>query len=430
MRRLVLLAGLLFLFSVPAHSQTITTGGSDCSVSTNCVVVNTQADSGSVGFVISGTWTGTLNFEVSAGSGNFVSVSSFPPSSTTGVTSSSANGTWQASVSGMVTFRVRASAGFTGSAVVVIQVSRATAVASLSGGGGGGGGCSPSASAGQILYSPAGTDCGGTDFVYSLQGTTVPDSTSTFTFTDAYQVDWGWDASSDVPGWSIVDSTTGSVCEMALAPASTAQLTCNDAVTGAGAGAWSLEFDTNGGQARFLGATSGQLIVRPQAAAGTPVWTAGTSSGTPVVAAASPLTINSATGQIACNTCETTQQFAGGCALGVLSNLTNYCPVNGIASLSTTEATAQVAGLLAHDSTITSLFVQLSANVVAANTVVVTVDDNTSGTLATCTVAASTSTCSVTGLSVAVSAAHQLSIKVVGSTTAGTAAVATAIGYF
>lgn len=131
----------------------------------------------------------------------------------------------------------------------------------------------------------------------------------------------------------------------------------------------------------------------------------------------------------ACQTATPTAIYSGGCASGVLSNLTNFCPVSGVNALSITEATAQVSGLVPRAITITAMYVQLSANVVAANTVVVTVDDNTSATAATCTVAAGTSTCNVTGLSVSVSVAHQLSAKVVGSTTAGTAAVAIGILY-
>src|SRR5271157_173618 len=53
------------------------------------------------------------------------------------------------------------------------------------------------------------------------------------------------------------------------------------------------------------GGTSGSLNVVTQAIAGTPTWTAGTSSGTPAVTASVPLVITAATGNIACLTCVT-----------------------------------------------------------------------------------------------------------------------------
>ena len=54
----------------------------------------------------------------------------------------------------------------------------------------------------------------------------------------------------------------------------------------------------NVGELKLNGNTSGALLIVPQAAAGTPTWTAGTSSGTPVVTASAPLTITAATGNI------------------------------------------------------------------------------------------------------------------------------------
>ena len=135
MRKLFLFLGSLLLYAMPAWgAQNISTGGTDCTTATNCAVQSVQVDSGSAGFVITGTWSGTLNFEVSADGTNFTAVSAFPPNSSTGVTTTSANGTWRSGVSGMITFRVRASAGFTGTAVVTIQISRATTSAAIPGG--------------------------------------------------------------------------------------------------------------------------------------------------------------------------------------------------------------------------------------------------------------------------------------------------------
>ncbi len=55
---------------------------------------------------------------------------------------------------------------------------------------------------------------------------------------------------------------------------------------------------TTQGTLTLDGLTSGALIITTQSAAGTPTWTAGTSSGTPVVTASAPLAITTATGNL------------------------------------------------------------------------------------------------------------------------------------
>ena len=55
----------------------------------------------------------------------------------------------------------------------------------------------------------------------------------------------------------------------------------------------------NLGKIQLNGSTSGSFAIEPQAAAGSPLWMVGTSSGTPAVTASSPLTITAATGNIA-----------------------------------------------------------------------------------------------------------------------------------
>jgi hypothetical protein len=59
------------------------------------------------------------------------------------------------------------------------------------------------------------------------------------------------------------------------------------------------------GQLALSGNTSGTVTLAPQAIAGTPTITFGTSSGTPAVTASSPLAITTATGNITCATCAT-----------------------------------------------------------------------------------------------------------------------------
>lgn len=77
------------------------------------------------------------------------------------------------------------------------------------------------------------------------------------------------------------------------------------------AGALTLGLNTSVlGTIRMNGNTSGSLLITPQAAAGTPTWTAGTSSGTPAVTASPPLTITTATGNVTCATCATSSTIA------------------------------------------------------------------------------------------------------------------------
>ena len=63
--------------------------------------------------------------------------------------------------------------------------------------------------------------------------------------------------------------------------------------------------NTTAGGLNIEGGTSGFLNIVTQLIAGTPVWTAGTNSGTPAVTASLPLAIAAATGNIACATCTT-----------------------------------------------------------------------------------------------------------------------------
>jgi hypothetical protein len=56
--------------------------------------------------------------------------------------------------------------------------------------------------------------------------------------------------------------------------------------------------DGNNAKVQLYGATSGSLTIEPQSVAGSPQWTAGTSSGTPAVTASAPLAISTATGNI------------------------------------------------------------------------------------------------------------------------------------
>ena len=121
-----------------AKSSIITTHGTDCSVATNCLVASLVQDQGGATLVLSGTWTGTIQFEATGdGGATWASVNVLPLNSTTAVTSTTANGTWQVNIAGFTGLRMRSSASMTGSATATITPSAASA---RSNGGGGGGG--------------------------------------------------------------------------------------------------------------------------------------------------------------------------------------------------------------------------------------------------------------------------------------------------
>ena len=62
---------------------------------------------------------------------------------------------------------------------------------------------------------------------------------------------------------------------------------------------------TNTGTLSFAGATSGEAILTPQSAAGTPILTLPTTTGTLASSASSPLVLNTVTGVLTCPTCVT-----------------------------------------------------------------------------------------------------------------------------
>lgn len=76
----------------------------------------------SVAVQITGTFSGTVQFEVSMDGGTtWVSISGTPVASTTTATSATAPGMWQFDISGIELFRVRCSAYTSGSINVYMQ---------------------------------------------------------------------------------------------------------------------------------------------------------------------------------------------------------------------------------------------------------------------------------------------------------------------
>ena len=135
MKRLLLLA-LVVLWSIPqwAASAVLTTNGSSCPGTTNttAIVVNLPEDKGGATLTVAGTWTGTISFYGTGsgginGGGIWTALSVLPIGSSTAVTSTTANGTWQVNVAGFTGVCMLSSASMTGSATVTITPSAASA---------------------------------------------------------------------------------------------------------------------------------------------------------------------------------------------------------------------------------------------------------------------------------------------------------------
>lgn len=120
-----LVSAFLFLCASLAWSQSSITGGINSSGSTcpinvqasNCVVLQLPAFSSTVGVSILGTYSATLQFEVSADFGaSWVNATAIPQPVAAGVTSATSTGTWQVNVAGMSHVRIRGSAYTSGTA--------------------------------------------------------------------------------------------------------------------------------------------------------------------------------------------------------------------------------------------------------------------------------------------------------------------------
>lgn len=143
-RRAVVLLGLL-LASVPAWAQVPTAPTATASLTTStcpgtgCVQLNVSGY-GSASVQLTGSWSGTVTFEVSTDGVNFVSVLLNPSTSTTPVSTTTSSGLWLGSVGGAKYLRARFSTASSGTVVVTLQASPAGSARNSGGGGGGGSG--------------------------------------------------------------------------------------------------------------------------------------------------------------------------------------------------------------------------------------------------------------------------------------------------
>lgn len=141
MRRAFLVLASFLLMTVGAFTQimnfqngVISTGGSDCSVATNCVIMQLPAAAAGAAIHIDGTFTGTILFEGTnqplPGS-TWHSITGTPLSPGVGSNGATGAGIWQMNVAGLTYLRLRASA-MSGAALITMSAGTGNAISSQS----------------------------------------------------------------------------------------------------------------------------------------------------------------------------------------------------------------------------------------------------------------------------------------------------------
>jgi hypothetical protein len=96
-------------------------------ITSNQIVTISTVGAGAVSIILTGTWTGTVTFQVSADGSNFISAAAYPNGSGTAVSTATANGTWIVPVAGFNSLRVWGSSGVTsGTAAISLEASQAS----------------------------------------------------------------------------------------------------------------------------------------------------------------------------------------------------------------------------------------------------------------------------------------------------------------
>jgi hypothetical protein len=126
MKKIFLVAVLLLLVSSRANAQAQLT--TNTCPGTGCVDYNV-AGQGSIGIQIDGTWTGTVTFQSSINNSTFTSlrVVSSADTSSVGVTTTTSNGSFQATVTGLSIVRVRFTTPTSGTVLVVSRTTNQAA---------------------------------------------------------------------------------------------------------------------------------------------------------------------------------------------------------------------------------------------------------------------------------------------------------------
>jgi hypothetical protein len=142
----LLIAVLAFLLPIRAQTQPATANltasdGGTCATAGACLTVNVANNAASSVIQITGTWSATVQFEGNAqpgSGGTFNAVNAVAIGGTSGVNSTTANGAWRVTVSGLAQIRARVSAYTSGTVVVAISMSQGSSGSGTGGGGGGG----------------------------------------------------------------------------------------------------------------------------------------------------------------------------------------------------------------------------------------------------------------------------------------------------
>ena len=147
MRKWLLLATILVASLARAQGVAVTANltaqdSGACTTANACLVGNIAQGYASSVIQLSGTWSGTAQFEAATTlNGPFTAIAGIPVSapSNSAVTSSAANGAWRFNVSSVNFIRVRVSAYSSGTVAAAISVSPATSYSGSSSGNGGSG---------------------------------------------------------------------------------------------------------------------------------------------------------------------------------------------------------------------------------------------------------------------------------------------------
>ena len=124
---------LILFLATPVLAQNgvtgnLTSSSTNCATAGSCLVLPLANNAiGGAVFTISGTFSATMQFEAAGPDGIFYSLNVTPSNSTSAVTSATAAGIWQANVAGYAVVRIHCSTFVSGTVVVGIQGSTASA---------------------------------------------------------------------------------------------------------------------------------------------------------------------------------------------------------------------------------------------------------------------------------------------------------------
>lgn len=130
--RCLSLALLVLLPSLPAMAQlqgqpqptsgSMNSASASC-LASNCVSIPVNSDTSTVTFQMTGTWSATVQFEFSVDNGvNWTALAVGPMPNGQQVTSTTANGVWQADAAGFTNVRLRTSAFSSGTVAALISL--------------------------------------------------------------------------------------------------------------------------------------------------------------------------------------------------------------------------------------------------------------------------------------------------------------------